>query len=50
MKTDKTDYKWIDIERENRTTDNPIYWVKGFAIIVGIVAALFILLFFSSFV
>ena len=41
MKTpiNKTDYKWIDVERENKTTDNPVYWIEG--IFILLVIALF---------
>ena len=45
METRNTDYKWIDIERENRTTDNPIYWIKGFVIIVVFYVGMFSLLY-----
>lgn len=36
MGKQKTDYKWIDLEREKRTTDNPFYWVQGVLIILGL--------------
>lgn len=43
MATKKSDYKWIDLERERRTTENTAYWIRGLIIIVGIVFALYLL-------
>lgn len=31
----KSDYKWIDIENENKTTENPMWWLRGLLIIIG---------------
>jgi len=30
----KTDYKWIDIEKEKNTTENSFYWAQGIFIII----------------
>jgi hypothetical protein len=38
-----TEYKWTDCELEQRTTDNPIWWLKGFLIIVGWILAMLII-------
>jgi len=36
----QTDYKWIDLERERKTTDNPLWWMQGVLIIAGMFLAL----------
>lgn len=33
----QTDYKWIDIDREKNTTENPIYWIEGVFILFFII-------------
>lgn len=43
----KTNYKWIDTDREKRTTDNPIWWLKGLLIIVAIAASIIALVMFK---
>jgi hypothetical protein len=36
----QTDYKWIDLERERKTTENPLWWMQGVLIIAGMFLAL----------
>jgi len=39
----QTDYKWIDLERERKTTENPFWWMKGVLIIIGMFLALLVI-------
>jgi hypothetical protein len=36
----QTDYKWIDLERERKTTENSLWRMQGVLIIAGMFLAL----------
>jgi hypothetical protein len=46
MKNKNIDYKWIDCESENKTTENLIYWIQGLAIIIAFVIIILLIVFF----
>lgn len=43
MKKKINDYKWIDSRREEQTSNNPFYWIKGFLIILGFLIIVYLL-------